>query len=430
VNTQGRRRWAVAAIGLVLGMAPALALAGPTAEAGAAGPALISTPGQLSFGNITLGTFQGPESFTVTNTDSVPDSFNWVDGITYSGAGAQDYLTVPEDACPLSDPATVDLPPGGSCTLDVIFFPGAIGPRNATLSVNNIGVTVSLVGTGTIGYYQVDQQGHVANFGDADFLGDTSGVPLNHPIVGITTTGDHGGYWLVANDGGIFSFGDAAFFGSTGNIHLNKPIVGMAATPDAGGYWMVASDGGIFSYGDASFFGSTGNISLNKPIVGMASTLDGHGYWLVASDGGIFSFGDAQFFGSTGNISLNKPIVGMAPTPDGNGYWLVASDGGIFAYGDAQFFGSTGAIHLNQPIVGMAAMPDGGGYWFTAADGGLFNYGTAPFSGSATGKGLGTVVAMATDGEPTIQAQTDTPALRHANTDELSAILAHTHRYR
>ena len=94
----------------------------------------------------------------------------------------------------------------------------------------------------------------------------------------------------------------------------------------------------------------------------------------------------------------------MAATPDGGGYWLVASDGGIFAYGDATFYGSTGSIQLNQPIVAMAAMPTGKGYWFTAADGGLFNYGDAPFLGATAGKGFGTVVGMATDGEPTRQA--------------------------
>jgi hypothetical protein len=111
---------------------------------------------------------------------------------------------------------------------------------------------------------------------------------------------------------------------------------------------------------------------------------------------------------------LNKPIVGMAPTPDGGGYWLVASDGGIFSYGDAQFYGSTGAIHLAQPIVAMAAMPDGDGYWFSAADGGLFNYGSAPFSGSGVGTGLGQVVAMTSDGGPTLQAFSETPATRQA----------------
>jgi len=94
----------------------------------------------------------------------------------------------------------------------------------------------------------------------------------------------------------------------------------------------------------------------------------------------------------------------------------VASDGGIFSYGDARFYGSAGSLHLNQPIVGMAAMPDGSGYWFTATDGGLFNYGDAPFYGAAAGQGLGTVVGMATDGAPTLQAFLNEPADRHDGT--------------
>jgi hypothetical protein len=53
-------------------------------------------------------------------------------------------------------------------------------------------------------------------------------VPLNKPIVGMTTTPFGKGYWMVASDGGIFAFGDARFFGSTGNVHLNQPIVGLA----------------------------------------------------------------------------------------------------------------------------------------------------------------------------------------------------------
>jgi hypothetical protein len=105
----------------------------------------------------------------------------------------------------------------------------------------------------------------------------------------------------------------------------------------------------------------------------------------------------------------------MASTPDGKGYWLVAADGGVFSYGDAVFHGSAGHIHLNQPIVAMAAMPDGHGYWFSAVDGGLFNYGSAPFYGSGVGLGLGPIVDMATNGDPTLQAETDLPAVRGAH---------------
>jgi hypothetical protein len=77
------------------------------------------------------------------------------------------------------------------------------------------------------------------------------------------------GYWLLARDGGIFSFGDAEFFGSTGSMPLNQPVVGMSSTPSGRGYWLVAADGGVFAFGDAPYLGSTGAIRLNQPIVAM-----------------------------------------------------------------------------------------------------------------------------------------------------------------
>ncbi len=382
-------------------------------SAGAASPHLVMNA--ENFPDTTLGTYSPSANPSVLSNSGPTDTIDLNTDVSFSGPGSDDYVMTPGN-CSGDGVSTIVLQSGQSCTPEVDFYPGALGSRAATMTIQGSAdtspVSVSLTGTGTIGYYEVDSYGDVATAGDASYYGDTGSVSLNHPIVGMAATGDSGGYWLVASDGGIFSFGDASFYGSTGAIDLNKPIVGMAATPDSGGYFLVASDGGIFSFGDARFYGSTGAIHLNKPIVGMAATPDGKGYWLVASDGGIFSFGDASFYGSTGAIHLNKPIVGMAPTPDGEGYWLVASDGGVFSFGDAQFYGSTGAIHLNQPIVAMAPMPTGDGYWFAAADGGLFNFGDAPFDGSGAGTGLGQVVDMATDGEPTLQAQTHIPAIR------------------
>jgi hypothetical protein len=385
-------------------------------SAGATGPALTVSTSTLSFGEATLGTYVGPQSFTMTNTTGSELTVTF----SFSGAAANDFAWTFEAGCPTPSDASGEVVPlaaNTSCTVDMYFYPGALGARNADLTLNDpaaAGTSITLQGTGGIGYYQVSSNGAVGYAGDAGYYGDASNLTLNHPIVGMAQTGDDGGYWLVASDGGIFNYGDAPFYGSTGGLALNKPIVGMAGSFDANGpngYWLVASDGGIFNYGGAAFYGSTGSIHLNKPIVGMAATPGGGGYWLVASDGGIFSYGDAQFYGSTGGIHLNKPIVGMVPTPDGAGYWLVASDGGIFSYGDAQFYGSAGALPLAQPIVGMAGMPDGSGYWFSAGDGGLFNYGDAPFYGSGTGLGV-QVVGMATDGEPTFQAQAGIPALR------------------
>jgi hypothetical protein len=360
----------------------------------------FDSQGVVDFGGTLLGTFTGPDDVNIQLSEGLAsDTINLTSGVSFTGPGADDYAVSPSAGCAgdgvntvVLQPIYLDygLPGPSDCTLNVSFFPGALGDRSATMTIQgSIGtsVAVALSGHGAIGYYEVDSLGDVANFGSAANFGDAGGSPLNEPVVGMAVTGDGGGYWLVASDGGIFSFGDAGFFGSAGSIALNKPIVGMTATPDAGGYWFVASDGGIFSYGDA------------------------------------------QFYGSTGSIALNKPIVGMAATPDGGGYWLVASDGGIFSYGDAQFYGSTGAIHLDQPIVGMAAMPTGNGYWFSAADGGLFNYGDAPFYGSAVGQGLGQVVGIATDGAPTVQEQLGIPAIRQAHNSGLGRATFHAQHF-
>jgi hypothetical protein len=414
-----RTACAMAGAVVVLG-GPVVGLVAAPTPAGAVPPVLTVDTSTLAFQPTTLGDFSGGIPFTLTNTSGstvvINGGITGPSGFVISGVGANDYTGIPQANCNVDANGNVTLAASGQCTFATFFNPGALGARPATLQItdeaHDPSVTVTFSGTGAIGYYQVSSSGQVAHFGDAAFYGDASNVQLNRPIEGIAQTGDNGGYWLVADDGGIFNYGDAGFFGSAGALSLNKPIVGMAATGDGGGYWLVASDGGIFSYGDAQFYGSRGAIRLNQPIVGMAPTPDGGGYWLVATDGGIFSYGDAQFYGSTGAIHLNKPIVGMAPTPDGGGYWLVASDGGIFSYGDAQFYGSTGALPLAQPIVGTTAMPDGSGYWFSAADGGLFNYGGAPFYGAANSLGIGNVVAMTTDGAPTLQAFLDQPALR------------------
>jgi hypothetical protein len=419
MNTQSWHKLVYALAGAVLLSGTLLALgatAGPSAIAAAATSHTLSANPPADFGNVTLGDI-AVQAVAITNNGATTVT---VAGDELSGNNPDDFFAFPDLGCQFLDPSTFDinLPAGQSCNIDYFFDPGALGPRSATVTLVDNSPTpvplasVNVSGTGSIGYYQVSNTGQVAHFGDAAFFGDASQTPLNFPIVGMAQTGDNGGYWLAASDGGVFNYGDAPFVGSAGGIRLNKPVVGMASTGDGQGYWLVATDGGIFSYGDAQFYGSTGGTTLNKPIVGMAATNDGAGYWLVASDGGIFAYGDAQFYGSTGSMHLNQPIVGMAPTPDDGGYWLVAADGGIFAYGDAQFYGSTGSMHLNQPIVAMAAMPDGSGYWFSAADGGLFGE-NAPFLGSASAQGIGTVVGMATDGSPTLQAVVGAPALRH-----------------
>ena len=399
-------------VGLAGALITALLLVPVSAGFGASSLAISATVGtsgcptggciaNLNFGNVTFSR-SDELGFYLNNDGANTVSVDLSTGVLLSGPGTDAFVLVPPPYFYCGRGAdSITLGPGDSCLMDVQFLPGAVGARSATMTItasDGSRTSVNLSGNGSIGYYQVDEFGHVANYGDAAWYGDTGQERLNSPIVGMATPGN-GGYWLVAADGGVFSFGIARFFGSAGSIHLNKPIVGMAALPDTdAGYWLVASDGGVFSYGYAQFYGSTGSMILNKPIVGMATDPMTGGYWLVASDGGVFAF-NAPFYGSTGSIQLNKPIVGMVAAPGGNGYWLVASDGGVFAFGPgATFYGSAGSLSLVKPITSTAAMPDGSGYWLSAADGGVFSY-EAPFYGSGTGdSNLDDVVGMATDG--------------------------------
>jgi hypothetical protein len=365
---------------------------------------VINDSANPNFGSVRVGDASDPLSVTMTNTGSGTEA---VSGFAVSGDTPDDFVV---------DSDCTSLTTGQSCTIQVTFLPGAAGVRSAVISPTGTEQnppSISVQGTGTIGFYEAGSDGSVYDFGDADDYGDASGLPLAAPIVSMVATPGGYGYWLLGADGGIFSFGDAQFYGSTGATRLNKPVVGLAPTPDGGGYWLVASDGGIFSFGDAQFYGSTGAIRLNKPIIGMAPTPDGGGYWLVASDGGIFSFGDAQFYGSTGAIRLTKPIVGLAATPDGGGYWLVASDGGIFSFGDAQFYGSTGATRLTKPIVGIAPTPDGGGYWLVAADGAVFSFGDAATVENVDDSPIDNIVAISGTAPPTVQSLLGIPAIRH-----------------
>ena len=327
----------------------------------------------------TTTTTDPPPPTTTTTTDPPPTTTTTTDPPPTTTTTTTDPTPTTTTTTTTTDP-----PPTTTTTTD----PSSTTTTTSTTDPPTQGSTASgntsQAGVDRLkGYWLTTSGGGIFSFGDAPALGSATGMALNKPIVGMTSTPDRRGYWMVASDGGIFNFGDAGFFGSTGGMSLNKPIVGIASTPDGQGYWLVASDGGIFAFGDAKFYGSTGGMTLNKPIVGMAATPDGKGYWLVASDGGIFAFGDATFHGSTGGMTLNKPIVGMSSNFDGAGYWLAASDGGIFAFGDAGYYGSTGGINLNQPITGMQASPTGHGYWLVAQDGGIFAFGDAHYYGSA-----------------------------------------------
>ena len=310
--------------------------------------------GGLGFGEITLGTYGGPDTFTLLNKNSSTDTIDLSTGMSFSGQGADDYLVTPSSSCTTASGGnTVILAPTSACTMNVSFYPGALGERDATVTIQgSVGAewSVLLQGAGTIGYYQVDSLGNVATAGDAAYYGDAGGSPLNRPIVGMAVTPDGGGYWLVASDGGIFSFGDAAFYGSTGAIHLNKPIVGDGGDSRRPGLLagrlrrrdLLLRRRGSSTARPAASPEQADRRHGVRPLTGRATG------WSRPTAGSSPSATPCST-ARPGPFTLNKPIVGMAATPDGQGYWLVASDGGIFSFGDAPFYGSIGRHPAEPP---------------------------------------------------------------------------------
>ena len=211
---------------------------GMASSAGALQPRLTTTASSLSFGEATLGTYVGPQDLHHDEHRPAPTSRVT---FAFSGPAANDWAWSFGSNCPNPSDASgevITLAAGQACTVDVYFYPGALGARDATLSLTDPADTRGLrraLGHRGDRLLPGSSTGTVAYAGDAAYYGDASDVHLNNPIVGMAQTGDNGGYWLVASDGGIFNYGDAPFFGSTGGIVLNKPIVGMAGDFNANG---------------------------------------------------------------------------------------------------------------------------------------------------------------------------------------------------
>jgi hypothetical protein len=104
-------------------------------------PAIFS-PGDLSFGTLTVGSGSLPQTTTMTNVGVGP---LLITGVSVKGPNAGDFSQT--NNCPSS------LPQGASCTINVTFAPTADGVRNATINVADAGAPrlqgVTLKGAGT-----------------------------------------------------------------------------------------------------------------------------------------------------------------------------------------------------------------------------------------------------------------------------------------
>ncbi len=246
-----------------------------------------------------------------------------------------------------------------------------------------------------------------------------SDVPLDSPLVAITTAGEE--HWILQANGSVVPSEGADHFGDALQFVLgpDQQAVDIAATPEGTGYWVVTNDGGVFSFGNASFQGSLGDLLLDAEIVALVPTPTGEGYWLAAADGGIFAFGDADFLGSLGGLSLAAPIVDMVATPGGGGYWLAGKDGGVFTFGDAPYLGSAVSMEPSDwefDVVAMAATQDGLGYRLVASYSTDYRFGSLAHTTPRHYVQLGDIIDIAAaDGPRVVVLGADGSTIEHGD---------------
>lgn len=110
-------------------------------------PSILVTPGALTFPDTQVGTDSAALAVTVKNEGGAPLTFS---SFTLGGLNPADYRidTTPGGRCTLA----TSLATNATCTVSVIFTPGAVNTRAATLSIgsNDPGTPTSVVGlTGT-----------------------------------------------------------------------------------------------------------------------------------------------------------------------------------------------------------------------------------------------------------------------------------------
>ena len=101
-------------------------------------PGISVAPSSLNFGSQGTGTTSAAQSVVVTSSGT--------SALTVSSASASGPFQVSNDGCSGAGP----IAPAGTCTVQVVFQPTALGPASGTLTINSDGgtKTVALSGTG------------------------------------------------------------------------------------------------------------------------------------------------------------------------------------------------------------------------------------------------------------------------------------------
>ena len=160
-----------AAAGCAFGLAGLMSV---ESDAAAAPGGLTTETPNVSVGSVTLGNFHDGYNVTLQNASTSYDTIPAV--FAASGSDEADFVGITQEldnaapGCAINEDESLTMAPGARCDVLVIFAPSAVGYRSATLTIPDSldsGLTLSVSGTGAIGYYQVRANGEVWVSGDA-----------------------------------------------------------------------------------------------------------------------------------------------------------------------------------------------------------------------------------------------------------------------
>ena len=255
------------------------------------------------------------------------------------------------------------------------------------------------------GYWLLERDGQVYNFGQAAALGSLT-LAAGRSAIDIEATSSGCGYWIIDSVGMFHRFGDAGVIPQANLASLSslydfgiapdsaESVVSVIPSSHGTGAYVFTSIGRVIRTGTATAITDSQNREdllwiprLNSPIVDARLTTTGSGYWLLAADGGVFSFGDAHFSGAVPDYPasqwISEEIVSFAPDLDGKGYVVVAKSGKAWWFDHPSrqqlpdvIEAAFGTRQLNSPIAAVTSRKCGG-YTMVATDGGVF---AAPLS--------------------------------------------------
>jgi hypothetical protein len=253
--------------------------------------------------------------------DSLGDGYWVVDnyGRVYPFGDARTYAKVSTQAISHRISAIAATPTGNGyvilegATGRIHYYgdaPSGLGNALAGRAYNSIAINAANDGilvTSRFGY--AETLGNQTDYGGTESVSSADvafrgGDGVIDPRVGVD------GYWILDRDGVVWNFGDAQHFGNaTETLLEGEHWTYIVPTSTGNGYWTLGLAGTVQAFGDATDFGGQPSPHYddfeywdqeqNQRISwAMAPSPDGLGYWLIYADGKIVPFGDAFFYGS------------------------------------------------------------------------------------------------------------------------------------